>query len=79
MIPGTDHRYQTAVTATVTSTAGSATLAANDLETALEIIKASDEQSSGVSITDRVEELIRFAVSPAYLALRETLGLAITR
>jgi hypothetical protein len=54
-------------------------LASNDLETALDIIKASDEQSSSVSITDRVEDLIRYAVSPAYLALRAALGLAITR
>lgn len=54
-------------------------VASNDLETALEIVKASDEQSSSVPITERVEELIRYAVSPAYLALRESLGIAIAR
>jgi hypothetical protein len=48
-----------------------------DLETALEIIKASDETSSSVSQEERRRELILYTVSPAYAELRRRLQIGI--
>jgi hypothetical protein len=45
----------------------------NDLETALEIIKASDEAASAATNQDRARELILFSVSDAYFRLRQRL------
>ena len=52
-------------------------LVAHDLETAAEIIKASEEGSSAVSNQDRLKELVLYAVSEPYFELRQTLGVAI--
>ena len=49
----------------------------DDLETALEIIRASDEHSSAVPIAERQSELVLYAVSEPYLALRRRLGIAV--
>ncbi len=50
---------------------------ADDLETAFEIIRASDEHSSAVPIAERLSELLLYAVSEPYFALRQRLGIAI--
>ncbi|HEY6559794.1 MAG TPA: tetratricopeptide repeat protein [Polyangiaceae bacterium] len=52
-------------------------LVADDLETAFEIIRASDEHSSAVPIDERLSELLLYAVSEPYFALRKRLGIAI--
>jgi serine/threonine protein kinase/lipopolysaccharide biosynthesis regulator YciM len=52
-------------------------LIAHDLETAAEIIKASDEGSSAVANQDRLKELVLYAVSEPYFKLRRKLGIAI--
>lgn len=50
---------------------------AHDLETAVEIIKASDESSSAVPPTERVKELVLYAVSEPYFKLRKKLKVTI--
>lgn len=52
-------------------------LLADDLSTALEVIRTSDPASSTVSPDDRVEEIYRFVASEQYLTARERLGIAI--
>ena len=52
-------------------------IVAHDLETALEIIKASDESSSSVSQEDRRKELVLYSTSPSFFNLRQKLGIAI--
>jgi tetratricopeptide (TPR) repeat protein len=52
-------------------------LLAHDLETAVAVIRASDEASSAVSHDDRFQELVLFSVSPAYFTLREKLGITV--
>jgi hypothetical protein len=46
---------------------------ANDLELANEMIKAADEASSAVAQKERLKELLLFAVSEEYFALRQKL------
>jgi tetratricopeptide (TPR) repeat protein len=50
---------------------------AHDLDTAAQIIKASDESSSAVPGTERLRLLALFAVSSEYLGLRRRLGIAV--
>jgi tetratricopeptide (TPR) repeat protein len=50
---------------------------AHDLDTAAQIIKASDESSSAVPGAERLRALALFAVSPEYLGLRRRLGITI--
>lgn len=52
-------------------------LVAHDLETAVEIIRASDESSSVVPNQERLKELVLFSVSEDYFQLRERLGITI--
>ncbi len=52
-------------------------LVAHDLETAAEMIKASDEAVSPVSHSDRLRQLIMFSVSESYFALRQLLQIGI--
>jgi tetratricopeptide (TPR) repeat protein len=52
-------------------------LLAHDLETAVAVIRASDEASSAVSAQDRVQELVLFSVSEAYFELRQQLGITV--
>ncbi len=52
-------------------------IVAHDLETAVEIIKASDEGSSVVPNQERLKELVLYAVSEPYFAMRRKLAVAI--
>jgi hypothetical protein len=52
-------------------------LLAHDLETATQVIKASDESSSAVPIDERFKELALFSVGPQYLELRRRLLIAV--
>ena len=52
-------------------------LLAHDLETAAEIIKASDEASSVVGGQERIKELVLFSVSEQYFQLRQKLKIAV--
>jgi hypothetical protein len=52
-------------------------LLAHDLETAVAVVRASDDESSAVSQQDRFQELVLFSVSPAYFKLREHLGITV--
>ena len=52
-------------------------LLAHDLETAVAVVRASDEESSAVSQQDRFQELVLFSVSPAYFKLRDHLGITV--
>jgi tetratricopeptide (TPR) repeat protein/tRNA A-37 threonylcarbamoyl transferase component Bud32 len=52
-------------------------LLAHDLETATQIIKASDESTSSVSTEERLKELVLFSVSSQYFKLRRLLGIAV--
>jgi hypothetical protein len=49
----------------------------HDLETAAEIIKASDEASSAVPGQERLKELVLFAVSEPYFQVRRKLVITI--
>ena len=50
---------------------------AHDLETAVEIIKASDESSSAVPPQERLKELVLYSVSEPYFKLRKKLGISV--
>jgi tetratricopeptide (TPR) repeat protein len=50
---------------------------AHDLETATEIIKASDEGSSAVPNQERMKELVLYGVNEGYFTLRQKLRIAI--
>lgn len=50
---------------------------AHDLETAVEIVKASDEGSSAVPNQERLKELVLYAVSEPYFAMRRKLAIGI--
>jgi hypothetical protein len=50
---------------------------AHDLETSVEIIRASDEASSSMAQQQRLKELVLFAISEPYFALREKLHITI--
>jgi len=52
-------------------------LLCHDLETATQIIKASDESTSSVSTDERLKELVLFSVSSQYFGLRQQLGIAV--
>jgi hypothetical protein len=52
-------------------------LVAHDLETACEMVKASEEASAAVPHRDRIRELTLFSVDPKYFALRSRLGISI--
>jgi hypothetical protein len=52
-------------------------LVAHDLELALALIKASDDGSVAVTAKDRAKELILFASSEDYFALRARLVIGI--
>lgn len=52
-------------------------LLAHDLETAVEIIKASDEGASPLPSQERLKELVLFAVSDPYFRLRKKLGISV--
>ena len=52
-------------------------LLAHDLETAVAVIRASDDASSAVATQDRVQELVLFSVSEAYFQLRTHLGISV--
>ena len=49
----------------------------HDLETAFEIIKASDETASAVSQDERLKQLVLYSVSEPFFALRRQLGIAV--
>ncbi|WP_437641489.1 protein kinase domain-containing protein [Sorangium sp. So ce854] len=50
-------------------------LLANDLELAQEMIKAADDASAAVSQKERLKELLLYAVSEEYFAVRQRLGI----
>ncbi|MEP7051415.1 MAG: tetratricopeptide repeat protein [Pseudomonadota bacterium] len=50
---------------------------AHDLETATQVVKASDESSSAVPPDERFKELALFAVSPQYFEIRQRLLISI--
>ncbi|WP_438030537.1 protein kinase domain-containing protein [Sorangium sp. So ce233] len=50
-------------------------LLANDLELAQEMIKAADDASAAVTQKERLKELLLYAVSEEYLAVRQRLGI----
>jgi len=50
---------------------------AHDLQVAGELIKASGEDASAVPVKERLKELMLYATSEQYFALRTKLGLAI--
>jgi tetratricopeptide (TPR) repeat protein/tRNA A-37 threonylcarbamoyl transferase component Bud32 len=52
-------------------------LLSHDLETATQIIKASDQSTSSVSADERLKELVLFSVSSQYFQLRRQLGIAV--
>lgn len=52
-------------------------LLSHDLETATQIIKASDESTSSVGTDERLKELVLFSVSSEYFRLRQQLGIAV--
>lgn len=52
-------------------------LMADDLATAVEMIRASDPASSSVPQSERVEEIYKYAVSEQYLGARARLGISI--
>lgn len=52
-------------------------LLSHDLETATQIIKASDESTSSVSTDERLKELVLFSVSSQYFGMRQQLGIAV--
>lgn len=52
-------------------------LVAHDLETACEMIKASEESGSALPHRDRIRELTTFSVDPKYFAIRRKLGINI--
>jgi tetratricopeptide (TPR) repeat protein len=52
-------------------------LCAHDLETSVEIIKASDEASSAIPPQERMKELVLFSVSEQYLRLRKLLQISV--
>ena len=52
-------------------------LLANDLESAARVMKVEQGSLSKASVQERVKELILFAISPEYMALRKSLGLSI--
>jgi hypothetical protein len=52
-------------------------LLADDLQTAVEMIRASDPRTSAVSTEERVEEIYRYSVSERYYEVRRKLGIAI--
>jgi len=49
----------------------------HDLETATQVVKASDENSSAVSLDERFKELALFAVSSQYLEIRQRLLISV--
>jgi hypothetical protein len=49
----------------------------HDLETAVEIIRASDETSASIGGQQRLKELVLFAISESYFKLRTELGITI--
>ena len=52
-------------------------LLSHDLETATQIVKASDESTSSVPTDERLRELVLFSVSSHYFQLRRQLGIAV--
>jgi tetratricopeptide (TPR) repeat protein len=52
-------------------------LLAHDLETAVAVVRATEDPSAVVSQDERFQELLLFSVSPAYFELRERLGIAV--
>ncbi len=50
---------------------------AHDLDTAAQLIRASDESSSAVPGQERLKALVLFSVDPKYQALRHRLGIAV--
>jgi len=49
----------------------------HDLETATQIVKASDQSTSSVATEERLKELVLFSVSNHYFQLRRQLGIAV--
>jgi hypothetical protein len=49
----------------------------HDLETATQVVKASDESSSAVPADERFKELALFAVSPQYFEIRQRLLISV--
>ncbi len=52
-------------------------IVAHDMETATEIIRASDESSSAVPNQERLKELVLYGVSEGYFSVRRKLGIAV--
>jgi hypothetical protein len=52
-------------------------LIAHDLETAVQLVRASEEGASSVPVEQRVKELVLYSVSPEYFELRRLLGIAV--
>ena len=49
----------------------------HDLETAVEIVRASDESSSSLSPQSRLKDLVLYAISEPYFRLRERLKISV--
>ena len=49
----------------------------DDLQTAVEMIRTSDQRSSSASVDERVEEVYRYSVSEQYFEIRQKLGIAL--
>jgi tetratricopeptide (TPR) repeat protein len=52
-------------------------LLCHDLETAVDLIRSSGESGSSVPLEERLRDLVAYSVSPQYLELRQTLGIAV--
>lgn len=52
-------------------------LLCHDLETAVELIRASGDGASSVGMDDRLKDVIAFSVSPEYMQLRQQLAIAV--
>ena len=52
-------------------------LMCDDLSTAVEMIRASDPNSSGMTTDERVEAIYRYSVSEQYFGARRALGIGI--
>ncbi|MBN2196584.1 MAG: tetratricopeptide repeat protein [Polyangiaceae bacterium] len=52
-------------------------LVAHDLDTVIEILRASDESASAVAAEERLRQLVLFSISHPYFDLRRKLGIAV--
>ncbi|MFZ5894506.1 MAG: tetratricopeptide repeat protein [Myxococcota bacterium] len=52
-------------------------IAAHDLEMALRVVRASDDNATSLPVEERVKELVLYSVSPEYFQVRQKLGIAV--